>query len=150
MQLVQSVRSVLQHKTPGALWSVSSWTSVYDALALMSSRDIGALLVIDHGDLVGIFSERDYARKIVLLGRSSRETEVREIMSSPPLTVTPDHTVDDCMNLMTTHRIRHLPVMENDRIAGMLSIGDLVNWIISSHEQTINQLHHYIAGSYPA
>lgn len=150
MRLSQNVRSVLQHKATSALWSVSSWTSVYEALELMANKDIGALLVIDDGKLVGIFSERDYARKIILMGRSSRETGVREIMSSPPLTVTPEHTIDDCMALMTSHRVRHLPVVEGDSIAGMLSIGDLVNWIISSHEQTINQLHHYIAGTYPA
>jgi len=150
MQLSQSVRSVLQHKTAGSLWSVTSLTSVYDALDLMARKDIGALLVIDNQKLVGIFSERDYARKIILMGRSSRETEVYEIMSSPPLTVSPDHSIDECMGLMTGHRVRHLPVVDGDTIIGMLSIGDLVNFIISSQEQTINQLHHYIAGSYPA
>ena len=148
MELNDPVRSILQRKRDD-IWTVSPQASVYEAMAMMSDRDIGALLVMQDNRLLGIVAERDYARKIVLRGKSSRETEVREIMRAP-ITVTPDHTVDECMALMTSERVRHLPVLEDDRVAGVISIGDLVNWIISAHEDTIKQLHSYIAGAYPA
>ncbi len=118
-------------------------------MAVMSDRNIGSLLVMEGGLLVGVLAERDYARKIALKGKSSRDTEVCEIMQTP-VTVTPYHTVDECMTLMTGERVRYLPVTEDGVVLGVISIGDLVNWIISSHEDTIKQLHSYIAGSYPA
>jgi CBS domain-containing protein len=148
MQLNDPVRSILQRKR-GEIWTISPHASVYDAMATMSDRNVGALLVMEGNRLVGIIAERDYARNIVLKGKSSRETEVREIMRTP-ITITLDHTVDECMALMTGERARHLPVVEDGAVVGVISIGDLVNWIISAHEDTIKQLHSYIAGSYPA
>jgi len=148
MQLNDPVGSILRRKS-GEIWTITPHSSVYEAMAIMSDRNIGALAVMEGDLLVGIIAERDYARKIVLKGKASRETEVAEIMQSP-VTVTPGHTVDECMNLMTNERVRYLAVMEEGRMAGLISIGDLVNWIISSHEDTIKHLHSYIAGSYPA
>ena len=148
MQLNDPVRSILQKKG-GEIWTISPHSSVYQAMGIMSDRNIGALAVMEGDLLVGIIAERDYARKIVLKGKASRETEVAEIMQTP-VTVTPGHTVDECMSLMTSERVRYLPVMEDGRMTGLISIGDLVNWIISSHEDTIKHLHSYIAGSYPA
>ena len=148
MKLNDPVRSILQRK-PSQIWTVSPHASVFDAMAMMSDHNVGSLLVMEEGLLVGIIAERDYARKIALKGKSSRETEVIEIMRVP-VTVTPEHTVDECMALMTGERVRHLPVTENGAVIGVISIGDLVNWIISSHEDTIKHLHSYIAGSYPA
>jgi len=149
MTMSDPVRSVLRGKS-SQIWSVSPEVSVYDAMKMMAEKDIGALLVMNGRELMGIMSERDYARKVVLQGRVSRDTEVREIMSSQPVTTTPDATVDECMALMTRYRIRHLPVLEGRQVVGVVSIGDLVNWIIGSHEQTIDRLQEYIAGSYPA
>ena len=148
MQLNDPVSALLQRKH-GEVWTISPRASVYEAMAMMSDKNIGALLVMEGGLLVGVIAERDYARKIALKGKSSRETEVCEIMRTP-VTVTPDHTVDECMALMTGERVRHLPVTEEGAVIGVISIGDLVNWIISSHEDTIKHLHSYIAGSYPA
>jgi len=148
MQLNDPVSALLQRKH-GEVWTISRRASVYEAMALMSDKNIGALLVMEDGRLSGIIAERDYARKIALKGKSSRDTEVREIMRTP-VTVTPNHTVDQCMALMTGERVRHLPVTEEGAVIGVISIGDLVNWIISSHEDTIKHLHSYIAGSYPA
>jgi CBS domain-containing protein len=148
VQLNDPVSSILQRKR-GEIWTISPHASVYEAMAVMSDRNIGALLVMEDGLLVGIIAERDYARKIALKGKSSRETKVREIMRTP-ITVTPNHTVDQCMALMTRERVRHLPVNDEGAVIGVISIGDVVNWIISSHEDTIKHLHSYIAGSYPA
>lgn len=149
MKLHDSVALVLAHKG-SEVYSVPPDATVYEALEKLAERDIGALLVMKEGDLVGIFSERDYARQVVLKGRFSRETRVHEVMSSPVLTVNPQTTIDECMQLMTRHRYRHLPVVEGRRVVGVVSIGDLVNWIISAQDFTIHQLQGYIAGKYPA
>ena len=115
----------------------------------MAEKHIGALIVVSAGHLVGIITERDYARKVILKGRQSRETRVREIMSAPVVFVTPEQTIGKCMHVMTSRQIRHLPVLEADRVIGIVSIGDLVNWIITAQDDTIRHLHNYITGSYP-
>lgn len=148
MNLKDPIRFVLQNKDR-EIFSIDPDAPVFEALERMAARGVGSLVVFSGDRLVGILSERDYARKVILKGKSSKETPVREIMTSPATTVTPDHTVDECMRLMTESRVRHLPVIENDWIVGLVSIGDLVNWTISAQEHTINQLHSYIAGSYP-
>jgi CBS domain-containing protein len=149
MALNDTVRAVLDHKGVGVC-AVAPETPVIDALEIMADKDLGALLVMADADLQGVFSERDYARKVILHGKTSRDTPVSEIMSSPPVVATLDQSVDDCMRLMTDFRIRHLPVVDQEAVIGVLSIGDLVSWIIRRQEEEIHHLHHYIAGSYPA
>ena len=147
MEVLDQLSAVLQGKG-GQVWTVAPTATVYDALELMASKGIGALLVMDGKTLAGILSERDYARKIILKGRSSKETRVDEIMVSPAVTAPLDCSVDQAMRIMTEHRIRHLPVVDATReVAGLVSIGDLVKWIITSHEETIQQLQSYITGS---
>jgi CBS domain-containing protein len=142
------VQSVIHFKG-GDVWSVPPNATVYEAIQMMSEREIGALPVVSNGELLGILSERDYARKVILQGRSSKDTLVSDIMTAAPITVTPNESVEDCMRLMTENRVRHLPVCEGKRLAGIVSIGDLVNWIISAHEESIAHLRSYIAGGYP-
>ena len=137
------------HQKGGQVWSVPPETKVFDAITLMAEKNIGALLVLSAaGKLVGTLSERDYTRKVVLKGRNSKDTSVREILSDSLVSVTPEHSVEDCMRLMTQHRIRHLPVLKGDQLVGVVSIGDLVNWIISEQQSAIHQLETYITG-YP-
>jgi CBS domain-containing protein len=140
---MKSVKQMLQAKS-GAIFSIAPDASVYDALKLMAEKEVGALLVVDGGKLAGILSERDYARKVILLGKSSHDIPVREIMTDKVVTVQPGQTVEDCMALMTNKRIRHLPVMDGERLVGLLSIGDLVKEVIAEQEQTIRQLESYI------
>lgn len=146
--MTETIRSILKRKGPD-VWSLGPQTSVYDAIALMSEKGVGALVVVREGKLVGILSERDYARKVVLKGKASRETRVEEIMSSPVITVTPEHTIDECMRIVTLNRIRHLPVLEHGRLVGVVSIGDLVRELVHVQTETIDQLSSYIEGKYP-
>ena len=128
------------------IWSVEPTDVVFDAIKSMAEKGIGALLVMDADELVGIFSERDYARKIVLEGKSSRETTVGDIMTRDVIRASPDQSIEDCMSVMTDNHIRHLPVVEDDRVVGMISIGDLVKVIIVEQKELISQLEHYISG----
>jgi CBS domain-containing protein len=148
MRVLDPVSLVLRKKGCD-IWSTPSDATVYSAMQMMSDKDVGALLVIDQGRLVGLISERDYARKVALLGRGSKDTRVREIMISSPIIIGPECSVDEAMRLITTNRIRHLPVVSEGDILGMISIGDLVNWIAFAQDQTIEQLEHYIEGKYP-
>jgi CBS domain-containing protein len=146
--MAETINSILKNKGR-EIWSVTPDSTVYDALALMADKEIGALLVVSGENLVGVLSERDYARQVILKGRSSANTLVRDIMTRDPITVTPQHTIDECMRIMTHHRVRHLPVIEQSRLAGIVSIGDLVNAIISEQAETIDHLHTYIGSAYP-
>jgi CBS domain-containing protein len=146
---METVSSILRHKGTDLFWLTPEAT-VFEAVAMMADKGVGALLVISNSRLAGIVSERDYARKVVLKGKHSHEIQVREIMTSPVITITPDHTVDDCMRVITEHRIRHLPVVSGEELVGMVSIGDVVKSIISAQAHTIDQLSGYIEGRYPA
>jgi len=143
VDLNESIRFLLADKG-GAVCTVSPEATVFDAIKIMSEERIGSLVVLSAGRLVGIVTERDYARKVILMGRQS------EIMTAPVLCVTPDHSLGQCMHLMTSRRIRHVPVLDGDRVVGLVSIGDLVNWVITAQKETIRHLQNYITGSYPA
>lgn len=139
------IREILNQKG-NTVWSITPETTVLDAIKMMAEKNVGALLVTKENRLVGVLSERDYTRNVVLKGRTSKDTPVREIISGRVVSVSADHTVEECMRLMTEHRIRHLPVVEGSRILGVISIGDLVNSIISSQNSAIQQLETYITG----
>ena len=148
MRVVDPVSFILRKKGTD-VWSVPSDATVYDAMQMMADKDVGALLIMDGSEFVGVVSERDYARKVILQGRSSKETSVREIATETLITITPECSVDEAMRLITTNRIRHLPVVCEGKVHGMISIGDLVQWISFAQDQTIEQLEHYIEGKYP-
>ncbi len=143
-----TISEILKYKGTQA-FCISPEATVFDAIQMMADKNVGALLVTEGTHLVGIISERDYTRKVALKGKTSKQVAVREILSGQVIHVGPAHTVEECMRLMTEHRIRHVPVIEEGKIAGVVSIGDLVNWIISAQNSTIHQLQTYISG-YPA
>jgi len=148
MAVVETVGSVLRDKG-NQVWHIAPTATVFEAIAEMAERGVGALLVVSGDVLVGIITERDYARKVILQGRSSQHTTVAEIMTPSPITTTPDQTVTQCLVVMTRRRVRYLPVMENGSLTGMVSIGDLVNAIIKTQAFTIDQLQTYISADYP-
>ncbi|MBL0313536.1 MAG: CBS domain-containing protein [Holophagaceae bacterium] len=142
---MKRVDQVLREKGPD-FWSVTPGATVFKALELMAKQNIGAVLVMEEGGLAGIFSERDYARKVVLEGKSSKDIPVKEIMTSKVVCVRPEQSIEECMALMTNKHIRHLPVIEGDQVVGVISLGDVVKAKISEQEFTISQLEHYITG----
>ena len=139
------ISEILVHKG-STVWSIAPESNVFDAIQMMAEKNIGAVAVIEHHRLIGLLTERDYTRKVVLRGKASKTTHVREILNPHLISVTPEHTVQECLQLMTEHRIRHLPVLKQGQLAGIISIGDLVNWIISAQRSQIEQLQTYISG----
>ena len=149
MEIAAPVGAVIHHKGH-QVWSVSPNASVLDAISMMAAKNVGALLVMEGKVLCGIITERDYTRKVVLKGRASKDTAVRTIMDTGVICVSPTDTVEKCMKIMSQHRIRHIPVVAEDQVTGVISMGDLVTWVISAQKVMIDHLERYIAGSYPA
>ena len=149
MDVSGTIEAILAQKGT-EIFSVSPDAMVFEAVELMANKNVGALLVVENDKLVGLISERDYTRKVMLRGKKSRETQVREIMSSALTVVTPREPVENCLRMMTDKRVRHLPVLDGEKIRGVISIGDLVKWVISEQEETIEHLHNYIAAKYPS
>ena len=148
MDINTTVSSILDHKNPD-LWYIDPDATVFDAIAMMAEKNIGAIPVMKNGRLLGMVSERDYTRKVVLRGRASRETTVTDIMTSDLITVSPLDSVEECLQLMTLNRVRHLPVLDGSRMVGLVSIGDLVNWIIGVQSNAIDDLERMVTGAYP-
>jgi CBS domain-containing protein len=148
MEIHGTVRDILQHKG-GNVWTTTQECTVYEAVGLMGEKNIGALVVVEGEEVIGLLSERDYSRKVVLQGRTSRDTRVGEILTRPVITVAASDRIETCMQIMTSRRIRHLPVLEKGRLIGLVSMGDMVNWVMQSQRHTIQQLHGYISGEYP-
>jgi len=144
---MHTVKELLREKG-SQVYTIAPQSTVYEALELMAAKNIGSLVVLEHGNVAGVFTERDYARKVILKGRSSKTTTVAELMVTDVLYVSPDDTIENCMALMTDKRLRHLPVMENGKLAGVVSIGDIVKVIISEREFTIRELERYITGGH--
>jgi len=143
MNVSGNVRAILAHKKASTVWSIGQNAMVFDAIQLMDEKSVGALPVVDNKTLVGIVSERDYTRKVILKGRSSKETPVNEIMTKQLVTVNPSNSVSECMRIITEKRVRHLPVLEGTKLVGILSIGDVVNWLMSAQKATIDNLERY-------
>jgi len=148
MEISGTIGAILREKG-GSIHGIAPERTVYEAIEIMASRNIGALLVMSGERLVGIISERDYTRKIALKGKASKQTPVSEIMFSPVISVGDDSSVEECMQLMTQHRIRHLPVIDGERVVGVVSIGDLINWIIKTQREVLNSMEDFISGKYP-
>ena len=148
MEITTTIESILNRKGSN-VWSVSPNNTVFEAISMMAEKNVGALPVMEGGRLIGMISERDYARKVILLGRGSRETTVSEIMTDDVRTVALSDSVQDCLQVMTEKRIRHLPVIEDDKLTGIISIGDCVNWIISAQTAAIDDLERFVTGAYP-
>jgi CBS domain-containing protein len=150
MNVSGNVGTILAHKKVSSVWSVGPNAMVGDVIVLMDKKNVGALPVLNEGKLVGIVSERDCTRRVILMGKPFKETPVSDIMTKQVLTVTPTDSITECMEIMTANRVRHLPVLEGTKMVGILSIGDVLNWLLSAHTATIDQLESYITGSYPA
>ena len=148
MEIHGTVYDILHNKS-GKIWTTSPQATVYEAIHLMGEKNIGALVAMENDEVVGVLSERDYSRKVVLQGRTSRDTQVGEILTRPAITVRSRDSIETCMQLMTGNRIRHLPVVDEGRLVGLVSIGDLVSWVMQSQRHTIQQLQGYISGDYP-
>ena len=148
MEITTTIGSILNRKG-STVWSVSPTNTVYEAISMMAEKNVGALPVLEGDRLVGMISERDYARKVILVGRGSRETAVAEIMSINVKTMSLGDSVQECMQIMTENRVRHVPVIEDGKLAGLISIGDCVNWIISAQTAAIDDLERFVTGAYP-
>jgi CBS domain-containing protein len=150
MNVSGNVSTILAHKKVSTVWSLGPNAMVGDVIQVMDEKNVGALPVVNKGELVGIVSERDCIRRVILKGKSFKETPVSDIMTKQVLTVTPKDSITECMEIMTANRVRHLPVLEGTNLVGILSIGDVLKWLLSAQTATIDQLESYIIGSYPA